>query len=301
MASTGTVAGDTPTLLEPLQKCFEDARGALEKEMAQDPAPEVSCEQITSTTKWLRSIVQAMNAHNDGFSRLGLSTLSGDELHRNQALARETSRQLTLLFADKSSQFTTTSQHQVMKFDMGSQNREIKANLSDFSRFLEHFSKAKWLGELVAPEFVEQKQLTVKLLANLQHPEKPKLQVNQPQWSRCGYCRQWKNNASSFCDSCSRCSHGYNTSDVYPHRCPSGCSTAMSKEAILYQGMQSGESSLEKLQGLAQMAEALAKVCRKDASAREVASKELAKKMKLLKDFAEAVNEVPKVRFGLGL
>ncbi|CAJ1457066.1 unnamed protein product [Effrenium voratum] len=266
----------------------------MEKEMAQDPAPEVSCEQITSTTKWLKSIAQAMNEHNDGFSRLGLSNLTDDELHRNQALAREASRQLTLLFADKSSKFTTTSQHQVMKFDMGSQSQEIKANLSNFGKFLEHFSKAKWLGDLVAPEFVEQKQLTVKLLANLQNPAKQKLQVqvNQQQ-SQCNYCCQWKFNTSSFCEHCLCCAHQYGRG--CPYGCDAKATAILSKDAILYEGIKSGESSLEKLQGLAQMAEALAKACRKDASAREVVSKELAKKMKLLKDFAEAVNEVPKV------
>ena len=46
--------------------------------------------------------------------RLSLSTLNDDQLHRNQELARESSLQLTLLFADKSHTFTTTSQSQVL-------------------------------------------------------------------------------------------------------------------------------------------------------------------------------------------
>ena len=128
--------------------------------------------------------------------RLTLPTLSDDQLHQNQALARESSRQLTLLFADKSQNFTTTSQSQVllakncipsafqdwfahhiycsylnlliqfqlpapsttpevMKFGMGTQSQGIRDNLSKFSRFLEHFSQAKWLGDLIAPEFQE--------------------------------------------------------------------------------------------------------------------------------------------------
>lgn len=126
--------------------------------------------------------------------RLTLPTLSDDQLHQNQALARESSRQLTLLFADKSQNFTATSQSQVllakngipsafrdwfahhmccsylnrsiqfqhfmpapattpevMKFGMGTQSQGIRDNLSKFSRFLEHFSQAKWLGDLIAP------------------------------------------------------------------------------------------------------------------------------------------------------
>ena len=31
--------------------------------------PDVSCDQILATTKWLKSVVQAMNKHNEGFSR----------------------------------------------------------------------------------------------------------------------------------------------------------------------------------------------------------------------------------------
>ena len=54
-----------------------------------------------------------------------------------------------------------------MQFGMGSQSREIRDNLSNFSKFLEHFSQAKWLGDLIAPEFEEQKKLAVKILAEL--------------------------------------------------------------------------------------------------------------------------------------
>lgn len=126
MATSGTITGDTPEMLKPLLDEFQATRVAMQKDIEQDPVPEVSCDQISSTVKWLKEVVQAMNAYSDSFSRLALSALSDDELHRNQALARESSRQLTLLFADKSKSFTKKSQCQVMKLGMGSQSSEIR-------------------------------------------------------------------------------------------------------------------------------------------------------------------------------
>lgn len=224
MASTGTTAGDTPDLLKPLLESFQAARSAMQEEMEKDPVPDVSCDQILATTKWLKSVVQAMNKHNEGFSRLSLSTLNDDQLHRNQELARESSLQLTLLFADKSHTFTTTSQSQVMQFGMGSQSREIRDNLSNFSKFLEHFSQAKWLGDLIAPEFEEQKKLAVKILAELQ----TKTRVALPACSKptlCSRCRQMTLKTKGFCDSCQRCAHSYIASS-YPNGCPYGCNSS---------------------------------------------------------------------------
>ena len=177
--------------------------------------------------------------------RLTLPTLSDDQLHQNQALARESSRQLTLLFADKSQNFTTTSQSQVllakncipsafqdwfahhiycsylnhliqfqlpapsttpevMKFSMGTQSQGIRDNLSKFSRFLEHFSQAKWLGDLIAPEFKKQKDSAMKILTHLQTGARVSLPQGQPT-TMCNHCGQTATKTSCFCDSCNHC------------------------------------------------------------------------------------------------
>lgn len=342
MASTGTIAGDSPDLLKPLLESFQAARTAMQKEMEKDPVPEVSCDQIASTTKWLNSVVQAMNEYNKGFSRLTLPTLSDDQLHQNQALARESSRQLTLLFADKSQNFTTTSQSQVMKFGMGTQSQGIRDNLSKFSRFLEHFSQAKWLGDLIAPEFKKQKDFAMKILTHLQTGARVSLPQGQPT-TTCNHCGQTATKTSCFCDSCNHCvcgcgshmdtvcMHGCVEQPLYangtrtcsycrnPRRrfnsggfcggclrcwhgcfapCPKGTSQATISPKTAYslcEDLPSGSSSLETLEGLAKMSEALATAFRQDVAVRKAAEKELEKKMDLLKDFAESVNEVPQV------
>lgn len=344
MASTGTIAGDSPELLKPFLEHFQAARVAMQEEMGKEPVPEVSCRQIQLTNKWLNSVLQALNEHNDGFSRLALSTLTDDELHRNLELARESSRQLALLLADKSQHFTPTSQSQVMEFGMGSQSQEIRENLLKFSKFLEHFSQAKWLGDLVAPEFVEQKNLAVKLLADLQGetvltlPDLP--ECSEP--TDCNQCGLVTKKTKGFCDHCAYCQHGW-TKNKYPNGCPSGCqssqhgfqrcqyccnnswkpgcfcthcslcahdcyapceygcveaktiSISAKDGSSVYEGLLDGSSGLDKLEALAKMSEALAKAFRKDLKTRRRAEKEMQKKMTLLKEFAESMNEIPKV------
>jgi hypothetical protein len=111
-----------------------------------------------------------------------------------------------------------------MQFGMGSQSREIRDNLSNFSKFLEHFSQAKWLGDLIAPEFEEQKKLAVKILAELQ----TKTRVALPACSKptlCSRCRQMTLKTKGFCDSCQRCAHSYIASS-YPNGCPHGCNSS---------------------------------------------------------------------------
>eukprot|EP00438_Fugacium_kawagutii_P034071 Skav205992 [mRNA] locus=scaffold2084:93025:103143:+ [translate_table: standard] len=317
MATSGTLSGDTPELLKPLLDAFQATRTTMQKEMEQDPVPEISCDEILSTTKWLKSVVQAMNEYIDGFSRLSLSNLSDDELHRNQALARESSRQLTLLFADKSKNFTPSSKDQVMEFGMGSQSKEIRENLSKFKKFLEHFSESKWLGDLVAPEFVQQQKLAVKILNDLQtdmqlslpgcgkKPEtKPAVALHN--CTRCGQSVV----PGGLCTSCKICVHGVG---LHRNACWHGCSlkanyfnAAKTDEtdkiisispkvpSSFYEGLSGGGNGSSD-QSLAKMSEALAKAFREDVETRKAAEKELQKKMKFLKGFAESVNEVPEV------
>ena len=113
---------------------------------------------------------------------------------------------------------------QVMEFGMGSQSQEIRQNLSKFSQFLEHFSQSKWLGDLIAPEFLEQKNLAVKMLADLQSGTR---EVQLPGLSMptyCGQCGQTTTKSKGFCDSCLRCHIGYQANQ-YPNGCPHGCAT----------------------------------------------------------------------------
>ncbi|CAE7642956.1 ADAMTS9 [Symbiodinium microadriaticum] len=168
ITTTGALVGDTPDLLKPLSTSFEEIRSTITKELAADPAPDVSCEQIASTTEWLRSIIAAMTEQNSGFSRLGVSQLSDEELQRNQALAREASRQLTVLLAENTKQFRAEPMGTVMAFGKGSQSQEVRQNLATFRQFWDKFGDAKWLSGLVAPEFAEKKELAKKLLDKLQ-------------------------------------------------------------------------------------------------------------------------------------
>ena len=271
-----------------------------------------------------------------------------------------------------------------MQFGMGSQSREIRDNLSNFSKFLEHFSQAKWLGDLIAPEFEEQKKLAVKILKDLQTETRLALPAcGQP--AMCGHCRKMTLKTKGFCDSCQVCMCGYQAS-FYPNGCPGGCASLQQPQqqapgycsqcghhnaqvpgqfctnctmcshgylasatcqygccsarvisiqpknaSSVYEGLASGCSSLDKLEGLVKMSEALLDAFRQDVAARKTAEKarvlalncesvlgkevdcatkkndgceihemlwvrqELEKKMALLKDFAESVNEVPQV------
>lgn len=101
-----------------------------------------------------------------------------------------------------------------------------------------------------------------------------------------------------FCASCAKCSHGYSGT------CQHGCSHVNDAKIIsiqpknassVYEGLASGRSSLDKLIDLVKMSEALLDAFRQDVAARKTAEKELEKKMELLKNFAESVNEVPQV------
>eukprot|EP00930_Biecheleria_cincta_P053725 TRINITY_DN3938_c0_g1_i1.p1 TRINITY_DN3938_c0_g1~~TRINITY_DN3938_c0_g1_i1.p1 ORF type:complete len:442 (+),score=76.65 TRINITY_DN3938_c0_g1_i1:89-1414(+) len=349
--NTGTVTGDSKDLLQPLIDCFKEVREIMSKELNRDPAPDFTCHQIQETTVWLQCIVSAMTEHNNSFSKLGLSALTEEALERNQELAREASRQLTLLFADQSKQFNgDKSKYQISEFGKGSQSQEIKGNLQKFMDFLNHFGDEKWLGEFVAPEFVEQKDNAVRLLQALQNPAKMVLPgcASGQMAKYCVRCGQTTTRTLGFCTSCNQCDHGYNKGH-YPQGCPSGCNTnqvgaeycqrcgctgrtlgfciscrvcahghtqnqyprgcplgcnqqqtpviemAQTQATLFDRIPQADQCSSAYLERLAKMATALAAACKEDATSRAKAEQELDKKMELLKDFAEAMNEVPEV------
>lgn len=334
MTTTGALVGDTPDLLKQLSTSFEEIRSTITKGLAADPAPDVSCEQIASTTEWLRSIIAAMTEHNSGFSRLGVSQLSDEELQRNQALAREASRQLTVLLAENTKQFRAAPMGTVMAFGKGSQSQEVRQNLATFRQFWDKFGDAKWLSGLVAPEFAEKKELAKKLLDKLQgtsqagqavlpnvgaicqYCHRHRGSANFCQYPECGYCVHGRrytcrcgcgssrfhcNNCgvgprqpNAFCAHCKKCAHGFAKSTGCAHGC---AEIGISKSVTLYDQIAdcNQATSKSKLMRLAQMADLLAKACREDAEAMEDAEKKLEKKMDLLKEFAEAINEVPKV------
>lgn len=328
--STGSALGDSPELLQPLSTAFNNIRQAIFKELAQDPAPDVTQQQLKATTTWLKSIVKAMNDYNQSFSRLRLTSLGNQELHRNQEIARESSRQLTVLLAEGTKQFDK-KQLQMVKVGKDGPGQEFRTNLAAFSKFLCQFWETKWLDGLVAPEFAEQKDLAVKLMDDLQKPKNlcPWCQVSYfgthcmkcnrcpcgyyaHQYVRCGHfggscqrCGATAFQQGTFCESCGYCVHGRHQS----HGQGCGCKSQTRKKAKTAKTAETCKTALdsaqkkldheatscEQLTELASMADTLAKLCRKDAKVMETAEKEFQKKMVLLKAFAEAINDVPKV------
>lgn len=263
LSTTGTVAGDTPELINPLRDCFQNARLMMSREVSRDPAPDFTCPQIADTTNWLKSLVQGMEQHNDGFSKHGMNNLDDAELHRNQAKARESAMQLTHMFADTSKKFSQKLPCPIVEFKKGVQSQEIKENLTEFSRFLTKFGDAKWLG--VLPEFAEQKRTAVGLLRAL----RKRSAVGGPR-SRSSSSSGWSRRAQR--------------------------STTRKRDRTIFEGIAEGTlSSAGELQKLAQMARALALTFDRDAASRRQAEQDLDKKMELLKAFAEAMHEVPKV------
>ncbi|CAE7642918.1 unnamed protein product [Symbiodinium microadriaticum] len=271
-----------------------------------------------------------MNDYNQSFSRLRLTSLGDQELHRNQEIARESSRQLTVLLAEGTKQFDK-KQLQMVKVGKDGPGQEFRTNLAAFSKFLCQFWETKWLDGLVAPEFAEQKDLAVKLMDDLQKPKNlcPWCQVSYfgthcmkcnrcpcgyyaHQHVRCahfgGSCQRCGATAfqqGTFCESCGYCVHGRHQS--YGQGC--GCKSQTRKKAKTAKTAETCKTALdsaqkkldheatsrEQLTELASMADTLAKLCRKDAKVMETAEKEFQKKMVLLKAFAEAINDVPKV------
>ena len=219
---------------------------------------------------------------------------------------------------------------QVMQFGMGAQSREIRDNLSNFSKFLEHFSQAKWLGYLIAPEFEEQKKLAIKILNDLQTETRLALPgCGKP--TMCNQCGQMTTKTKGFCDGCKYCQHGY-TEAQYANGCPCGCASQQPQQqqqqarlycgncgrhrmvvpggfcancarcshgysgtcqygcsnvkdaniisiqpknaSSVFEGLASGPSSLDKLEGLVKMSEALLGAFRQDVEARKTAEKD---------------------------
>ncbi|CAE8581884.1 unnamed protein product [Polarella glacialis] len=268
LTTAGTIIGDTPDLFKPMLESFQSARESLSEELNTDPAPDFTCKEILDTTTWLKSIVGAMEEHSNAFSKGQCSGIDDATLQRNQALARETSRQLTLLLADKSKPFSGSKlECQVVEFVKDAQCQEIRQNLADFEKFLDHFSDSKWLGSFIAPEFANEKEIAVRLLKSLQNPVKRELP---------GCKQQGDVNATTAV-----------------------IATIKVQAPLLFDELGGSPdaklSSAMQLERLAKMAEALAAACHKDATARAQAEQELEKKMRLLKGFAEAMHDVPEV------
>lgn len=187
---------------------------------------------------------------------------------------------------------------QVMEFGRGSQSKEIRENLSKFKKFLEHFCLSKWLGDLIAPEFVQQQKLAVKILNGLQ----TKTQLSLPGCGMkpekkpavgclCQYCQE-TTVSGGLCINCKMCVHGYNYEHP-PFCCLMGCSKSTNANASaktdqtdktisvspkgpssFYEGLSScGSGSSDKLESLAKMSEALAKAFREDVETRKAAEK----------------------------
>ena len=129
-----------------------------------------------------------------------------------------------------------------MQFGMGSQSREIRDNLYNFSKFLQHFSQAKWLGDLIAPEFEEQKKLAVKILAELQTETRVVLPA-------CGKPQ------------------GYSTVGAKT------ISISAREASSIYSSVACGNGSLAKLQGLLKMFQKVEAALRTDVEARQKAEK----------------------------
>ena len=173
-------------------------------------------------------------------------------------------------------EFLRKSLFQVMKFGMGAQSQEVRENLSKFQKFLEHFSQAKWLGDLVAPEFLQQKKLAVKMLAALQTKVKVALPYEGQSVQNCNHCLKRRSCANGgFCISCGRCCHGRT------EPCPSGCSItrvppkdASSLYKDLGGAMSRDSRSVDKLENLEKMCDALASLVRHDCAVRKMAEKE---------------------------
>ena len=208
---------------------------------------------------------------------------------------------------------------EVMQFGMGNQSQEIRENLSKFSRFLEHFSQAKWLGDLIAPEFKEQKDFAMKIMTHLQTGTQVSLPESGKPTTKCNHCGRTASKTNCICDACSYCVCGCGAHKnkfcklgcdpvglrlgTCPHcrcrwqgwrgdfcpkcsRCLHGlyamCDKGSSQVTVspktetaasLCEDLPSGIGSLEKLENLAIMSEALADAFRQDVAARKAAEK----------------------------
>lgn len=190
---------------------------------------------------------------------------------------------------------------------MGSQSKEIREDLSKFKKFLEHFSESKWLGDLVAPEFVQRQKLAVKILSDLQTETqlslpgcetRPERKWKAPQ--KCPCCGAKGFVPGGYCAACRKCAHGQARGaqcnlkgqwvDVY---CPEGCGASANANASaktdqtdktisispkgpssFYEGFSGhGSGSSDQLESLAKMSEALAKAFREDVETRKAAEK----------------------------
>lgn len=258
------------------------------QEMNADPVPDFRSSEIAEMTRWLQTIVQAMRAHNDSFTKAGIGLLDEDALARNHALARESSRQLALLFASSARRFRVATSTQLVGLSRQiSPTQLVREDVDSFMGFLNHFSDARWMGSLLAPEFVEQKENVVRLLLALQTTTK---KGAPPGTFNCSRCKKHQLTASTVCPECSYCAHGYSRT----RGCSSGCHLVVPQD--VFGNVGDGDmSSSAQLMKLAKMAEALAAFCREDSDHRLQAQKESKDKIAHLDEFKEIMQEVPQV------
>jgi len=249
----------TGDLADQISQCFRTLQGTIRKELNQDPVPEFSTEEIRSTRMWLTSATEAMRASMASFSAGGLQAMDDAALARHAQLARESSMRLGQLHSDGAARFGGQQATGAVVLSKAEQSLEIRGRLEEFSKFLTTFGHAKWLGDLVAPEFQSQKDTAVRLLAALQNPMK----LEELSGGGQGQC----------------------------HRCRRGL---VGGGSDLYSSIKASDGTgAGGLDGMADMAELLAAACRRDAEAHRKRMEGLEAKMKELKAFVEVLNDFP--------
>merc|ERR1719313_2926910 len=138
-------------------------------ELERDPVPQFTSTQIDDATKFLKASISAMQDFVDGFKEPAARIMEDDKLSQQQEKARESIRQLVLLFSDRQSQFNTQDAcHGTIVFQERQQSQEVRSKLTCLQQFLKTFADAKWLGKMVAnDEFHTKQKLAVDLLGGL--------------------------------------------------------------------------------------------------------------------------------------
>mmetsp|Transcript_93545 Transcript_93545/g.260477 ORF Transcript_93545/g.260477 Transcript_93545/m.260477 type:complete len:330 (+) Transcript_93545:61-1050(+) len=263
---TGTVA-DIPGLLQPMQDAFLKLRENLVKELNTDPVPQFSSEQIRSTTQWLLSATEAMREEMDCYTPQGLRALDDAALERFSAQIRESALRLSLLHSDSSKHFGGRQAEGTIVFSERAQSEGMRSKLQEFASFLQTFAESKWLGDMVAPEFATQKATAIAVLNALQKPTQPPALPKQPY----AVGRQLRRAISD-------------------HAQPTG-----ERANSFYDDVTlSANTGEEQLNRLADMAIAFARACQEDAHAHGQKMDAIQQKMQQLRDFIQAVAEVPK-------
>lgn len=128
----------------------------------------------------------------------------------------------------------------------GKQSTQIRRKLRDFSEFLGAFSESKWLGQMVGPEFVEEKNMAMELLQGLQQPTKLVLTDSPVNSSFYIHC--------SPPDPAGSCAAGLNDLAVMAEKFASACRRDAGKHAFKMNEVD------EKIKALKTLVEILSKI-----------------------------------------